>query len=61
MTKALPVMPPCPPPREYRDTFFSGPKETAWSIKARQDYRMFIKGFNYAMGKPNIPSPGEYL
>jgi len=53
--------PPPPPPREFRLRFFGGEVETDKSIQHRRDYEMFMKGYRFAHGDPNIPQPGDYV
>lgn len=53
--------PPPPPSLEYRFSFSGKQVETDKSIRRRRDYEMFMKGFLYAHGEPNIPQPGDYL
>jgi hypothetical protein len=61
-TAAKPLPPPPPPPgREFRTTLFGGTKETNESIQRRRDYEMFMKGFRYARGFPNVPNASDYL
>jgi hypothetical protein len=56
-----PKPPPGPPFRTMKETFFSGLIETKQSMQARHDYEMFMKGYRFALGKPNVPQPGEQL
>ena len=53
--------PPPPPSREFKQTLFSGMVETTQSIQRRRDWQMFMKGYRFAQGEPNIPQPGDYL
>lgn len=62
MTKLLlPPPPPGPPSRTYKRTLFGVDVETKESIRNQRDYAMFMKGYRFAQGIPNIPQPGDIL
>lgn len=60
-TEKHPLPPPSPPQREFQYCLFGGEQETKKSIQNRRDWQMFIKGFRFAHGEPNIPQPGDYV
>ena len=53
-----PIGPPC---RMFKQTFFKGEVETEKSKRWQRDYRMFLKGYEYANGAVNIPQPDDYV
>ena len=53
-----PLPPPC---REFKSCLFGGETETKKSIQNMRDWRMFMKGYNVALGDPNIPQTGDYV
>jgi len=59
-TQKITPAPPPPPARQFKTGFF-GTTETKKSIQNRRDYEMFMKGYRYAHGAPNIPLPGDYV
>ncbi len=56
-----PPAPPGPPGETFKETLFRGLVETKESIQARRDYEMFMRGYRFALGEPNVPQAGELL
>jgi hypothetical protein len=59
--KKPPQPPPGPPCRMFKQTLFGNEVETKKSIQWQRDYLMFMKGWRFAHGEPNVPQPGDYV